>query len=182
MTTEKEVQDKLRAWIIASIGGTVIFDHESGSRPALPYIMVNKIGSRPVRDNEQVMDYSSAYDPDEEPDTAGDYPPVTATPYIEREWRFSVHSFAAEKYDAATALRRLESAARIGQRLEPLSLVTGLTINRFGPINEIPEFVNNRWEPRANCDIFVRGITQDGFAIDVINAIPIEIDQSNRGT
>lgn len=174
--TEDQIRTKLADWIARVTGKTVIFAHEEGKRPALPYLMLNKTGSRAVRDHEQTIDFDPPY-PDEPVDTSTEYPPVTASPVIEREWAFSLHAYAVEQ--PSNILRPLDSARRLEQMLEPE--YPSLVVFDMSRIREVPEYVNEAWEPRANVDIFLRGLTRDGFVIDVINAIePVEVG-INRG-
>lgn len=181
MTTEDQIRKAVRSWLVKTLGvatGKVIFAHQSGPRPALPYFMVNVTGSNMIRDNEQITEYDPHFSVDEQPDTAGEYPPVTATPVIEREWFVSLHAYSNTDTGAEQSLRPLQSAIRLTQQMEPM--FPSLIVHAMSRIRSVPEFVNNVWEPRANCDIFVRGLTRDGFVIDVINDTSIRIE-SNRG-
>ena len=63
-------------------------------------------------------------------------------------------------------MRKLQSAVHLSQLQEPLR--PALTIHEIGAANSIPELVGEKWEPRAQVNIVVRGKSSDGFVIDVI--------------
>ena len=88
---------------------------------------------------------------------------VVATPLIETEWRLSLHAYGPEPTDV---LRPIRAAAQLAQKNEPL--MPGLTVHEVSQIRHVPDFVNEAWRPRAQMDLFVRGIVKDGFVIDVI--------------
>lgn len=146
-------------------GVNVIRAYESGPRPSLPYIMVNFTGSRNVRENEMEMEYEDRDEDAEQPDSNGEFPKINVAPVIEKEWSYSVHAFGAVPSDV---LRPIESARRVSQIMEGMR---PLTVFDTSMIRSVPEWVNNDWEPRANMDIFLRGLTRDGFVIDTIDDI-----------
>ena len=85
------------------------------------------------------------------------------TPVIELEWLMLVYSFGEGQ---SSALRKVKQAVHISQIQEPLIPV--LNIHETGVINSIPEFVDQRWEPRSQMNVMVRGVSNDGFVIDTI--------------
>lgn len=157
----------LVAWIAVKTGISVIRYRSGGPELAEPYIAVNFLGDDPVRDWEQGISYVEG----NTIPLGETFPIVTGTPQIEMEYRFSVHAYGPKCSDI---LRPIRSAIRITQALEPIE--PDLTIHEMGNINVLPEFVNEKWEDRAQCDIFVRGMTGDGFRTDVINVIPYDIN------
>lgn len=166
--TDNDVWNMVIRWIAAKSGKQTIATHEGGTEPPEPYITVNFLSSDNVRDNEQLIEYEDADTSDME--TGDLFPPVIAKPKIEKEWQFSVHAYGSTPTDL---LRPILSAARIPQVLEPIepefTLFTGSEIRR------IPEYIKNAWRHSAQLDVFVRGITSDGFKVDVINDSPFEI-------
>ncbi len=151
-------------WIASIIGVTVIRYAENAPRPTLPYVLVNFTGSNKVRDHASTTLYDmhtgGAID-------SGDaYPDAEAFPVIEREWRYSIHAYGPVPTDL---LRPLESAGRLPQILEPLGF-PGIILHEMSQVRNVPELVNNLFEPRANVDIFLRGLTADRFEVAVITA------------
>lgn len=168
--TDDELWSEIIRWTRDALGNTVpvIRAYQDANRPALPYVMINFLGSRSVRDHEQLIEWSSQFDPEtDDPDD-----PVTATPHIETEWHYSIHAFGDVPTDI---LRPLKSAAKLMQMNE--SLYPGVIIHDLSQIRNVPEYVNQAWEPRANVDIFLRGLTKDGFIVDPIDDISIEIQR-----
>lgn len=165
--TNDAVWSMLVAWIAVKTGQKVIRYRAGGVEPAEPYIAVNFLGDDPAMDWEQGIEYIEGVTipPGET------FPIVTATPHIEMEYRFSVHAYGPKCSDI---LRPIRSAIRLTQALEPIE--PDLTIHEMGNINVLPEFVNEKWQDRAQMDIFVRGMMGDGFRVDVINVIPFTIN------
>lgn len=161
--TDDEVHSALVRWLADTLSVRVIRDHEGGARPQLPYVMANFLGSVEVRDHAQRIEYSSA-----RPDPAD----VVATPVLEIEWRFSVHAYGPTPTDI---LRPLRSASRLSQVIEPM--LPRLNIFEMSQIRNVPDWVNERWEPRAQLDIMLRGLTRDGFIIDTIDDMDVNIDR-----
>ena len=149
--TNDEVWSAVVRWVKAKTGKTTIKSHQGGPAPTGQYAMVNFTVSAEVRQHEQVTEYDEA---------GGD---ITARPVMETEWRFSVHAYGPQPTDI---LRPLVSAAKLAQVLEPL--LPGLTIHEISQIRNVPDWINNAWQPRAQMDIAIRGLTRDGFIIDVI--------------
>lgn len=151
-------------WLASVVGVTVIMSYQSGPVPANPYIEVNFTGSRTVRDHEVMTEYDPPTNAGEEPDTGGEYPAVTAMPVIEREWQFSLHAYSDGQ--PSDLLRPIESACRLTQIMEPL---LPARVHEMSQVRHIPDYVNEAWRGRAQCDLFLRGLTRDGFIIDVID-------------
>lgn len=166
--SDDELWSRLVRWIRDVSGVTVICAYESADRPELPYIMVNFTGSKTVRDHEQLIEYTTQYAADESVIAQ------TATPFIEREWAYSVHAFGGTPSDL---LRPLVSAGRIMQMNEPL--YPSVVIHEMSQIRNVPEYINQAYEPRANIDIFLRGITTDGFIVDPISDISFDIERQD---
>jgi hypothetical protein len=152
MSSNHQVQTALVKWIKARTAVETIFSHQSGKAPALPYIMVNFMGLFEVRDHEQDIEYSEGADP-----VGPDLPPITARPVIESEWRFSVHAYGTDPTDI---LRPLVAASKLAQVMEPM--MPGLVIHEISQIRNVPDWINEGWQPRAQADVVIRGLTKDG--------------------
>lgn len=171
MTTNREAHSAVVRWIATTTGVTTIKDHEGGKAPSLPYVMVNMTGMFEVREHPQDIEYEDA--DTGEMDTGDDFPAVTATPIIEAEWRFSIHAYGQSPTDI---LRPIVSAVKLAQITEPL--MPGLIIHEISQIRSVPDWINEKWQPRAQMDINVRGLIKDGHVIDVIAEAPLDIDRA----
>jgi hypothetical protein len=160
--TDDQVHSALVRWLHGITGLTVIKAYQEGPRPALPYVMVNLTGSATIREWSQDIEYDE--------DTAG----VTATPPMETEWRFSVHAFGP---NPTGILRPIRSAAKLAQKNE--ALFPALVIHECSQVRNVPELVNEKWEPRAQMKMALRGLTRDGFLIDVIEQAPFDISRTH---
>jgi hypothetical protein len=148
---DRDAHSQLVRWVKSVTGLTTIKSHQSGDMPALPYNMVNMTSTREVRAHEQTIEYE---------DQGAE---VKASPVIEVEWMFSVHSYGDHPTDN---LRGIRSAMKLSQVMEPM--FPSLIVHSVSQIRNVPDWINNGWQPRAQMDVFVRGLTRDGFLIDVI--------------
>jgi hypothetical protein len=151
--TDDELHSGLVRWLAERTGKTVIKSHQSGDRPALPYLMVNLTTIRELREHVPGTEYA------EDEDSGR----IMAAPLVETEWQFSVHAFGP---NPTALLRPIRSAAHLAQANEPL--MPGAVIHEVSQIRNVPEWVNKAWEPRAQMDLFLRGMVRDGHLIDVI--------------
>lgn len=166
--TNEQVWSSIVRWIKARTGVTTIKSHEGGAAPAVPYIMVNLLGVFEIRENAMDIEYSEGADP-----PGADLPPITAKPVIEAEWRFSVHAYGPTPSDR---LRPIVSAVKLAQIQEPL--MPGLIVHEISQVRNVPDWINNQWQPRAQMDFNVRGLTKDGHVIDVIEETSFDIDRA----
>lgn len=151
-------------WLNMRTGLTVIQTEQSGPRPALPYLALSLTGTAEIREHPQDVQYvNEGTAPNEV---------VRASPVIDVEWRFSLHAFGPFPTDL---LRPLRSAMHLAQINEPL--MPNFVIHDVSQIRNLPEFINNEWEPRAQMDVIVRGLTRDGFLIDVIEQYSFDIEK-----
>lgn len=165
--TDDDVHSALVRWLADLSGATVIKTHQSGDAPSVPYIAVNMTGTVQLHDHPWDIEFT----PDrEDEDTALD---VTGIPVLEIEWRFSCHAYGP---NPTNLLRPVRSAVQLAQRQEPLH--PHLTIHEVSQIRNVPDWLNNAWEPRAQMDIYVRGLTRDGLVIDVIDEAPVTVTPS----
>ena len=142
-------------WLSSLLGLTVIKDRQGARRPPVPYATVDLANFRDV--SEQPRDI--IYDSD-----------VLAQPDIEVEWVFLVMVYGAS---GADALRRVQSAVHVAQIQEPL--MPALVVHEVGTVNTIPELIGERWEPRAQVNLVVRGTSRDTFSVDTIREPVINI-------
>jgi hypothetical protein len=163
--TNNQVHGSVVRWIETTTGVNTIKAFQSGKAPAEPYIMVNMTGFFEVRAHAMDIEYSEGADP-----PGPDLPPITAKPVIEAEWRFSVHAYGASPTDI---LRPVISAVKLAQAQEPL--MPGLIIHEISQIRHVPDWINERWQLRAQMDFNLRGLTKDGHVIDVIEEASFDI-------
>jgi hypothetical protein len=147
-------------------GITTIRTHESGERPASPYIAVNFLGSIPVRDHEQAHIYSE----EGAPQTGDPYDPYVVRMPIETDWRFSIHAYGD---GASEYLRRIAAASKVPQTMELIGEEFAFIPSA---IRRLPESIQNEWENRVQMDLTLRGIRSDAFNVDVIGVIPFTIN------
>jgi hypothetical protein len=167
--TDGEIHTALCSWLQSLTGIETIVAYDSGKAPAEPYIAVNLTGTVAVREWAQSIDYDEA-----EPDTGEEFGEVTARPLIETEWRFSAHAYGAEP---TGILRPVRTAYQLLQRHEPM--LPNLIIHEISQIRNVPDWLQERWVPRAQMDIILRGITRDGLVIDVIEEAPFDFERAH---
>lgn len=160
--TDDQVHSALVRWLAALTGATVIKTHQSGPAPAEPYIAVNLTTTRQIRQHAQVIEF-------DDEDTAGE---IAAAPVLEIEWQFSCHAYGSQP---TSILRSVRSAIQLAQRHEPM--MPKLVIHECSQIRNVPDWINEAWAQRAQMDIFVRGLTRDGFVIDVIEEAPLTFER-----
>lgn len=165
--TDAEVRSAVVRWLADVTGTTTIKAYQEGPRPATPYLMVNLTAVRAVREHEQEIVYANTGEI-----TPAGKDEVSASPVIETEWQFSVHSYGSAP---SAPLRKIRSAMKVNQAWEELS---PLTPHEIGRINTVPEMVNEKWEPRANASLFIRGLDRDSFIVDVIEDASLDIDRA----
>lgn len=156
--TDDEVHSALNRWLKGVTGLTTIKAHGGGPSPEPPYVMANLTGTAQVR--QWAQDIETA-------DVSGD---VKASIVLETEWRFSVHAYGP---NPTGILRPVRSAVQLAQKLEPM--FPALVIHDVSQVRNVPDWINEAWEPRGQMDISVRGLTRDGFVVDVIEEAPISI-------
>lgn len=163
--TENEVHENIVRWISSQTGLTTIKAHQSGNRPEKPYLMVNLLNVRDVQEYEQDVEFTEL----ETENSAGNLE-IDAKAVVETEWEFSIHSYGD---NPTTALRKIKTRYKIQQA--QFSLMPLLVIHDIGTINNVPDWVKNAWEPRSQCNLFVRGLVRDGVVIDVVEEASIGV-------
>lgn len=156
--TNEDVHEAINKWLKGLTGLTFIMDRQSIKPPAMPYGMTDLSIVRTLR--QRVSDIS--YVETDVENSEGKLE-IMATPVMELEWTFLVFCYGDNCEDV---LRRVKMAMHLPQVQEPL--MPDLVIHEIGNVNSVPEFVNERWEPRAQVNLSVRGVSSDGFVIDTI--------------
>lgn len=156
--TDPQILATLVRWVASITGVTVIQAHQSGQRPATPYVMVDLTDVAQTGVHTPHVDFAET-----DNDNAAGEKIVTGVPALPLEWRFQVHSYGE---NATNVLRPLASVVHLPQLTEQLR---PLIVFDVGRISDIPEWVNNEWEPRAVVQINLRGFASDAFTIDVID-------------
>lgn len=159
--TNVEVTEAVITWLRGVLGMTVIKDRQSGTRPALPYAVLDLANFRDL--HEHVTDFAWETLATPVPGTDPVKMQRKVTPLVEVEWVFLLMVYGP---GGDQALRRLNAAYHLAQVQEPL--MPSLVVHEVGLVNTIPEFVSQRWEDRAQCNLIVRGVSSDGFVVDVI--------------
>ncbi|MGV4796129.1 phage neck terminator protein [Rhizobium sp. F40D2] len=163
--TNEEVWSAVVRWVKSATSVVTIKSHEGGKEPALPYVMINFTGSAEVRQHEQTVEYTDTGIPNAEGENE-----ISAAPVIEVEWRFSIHAYGPTPTDI---LRPVTSASKLPQIMEPM--MPDLVIHDVSQVRNVPDWINNRWEPRAQLDFIVRGLTRDGFIFDTVDETSFDI-------
>lgn len=156
--TDDEVQEALIRWLNNLTGLTTIKANQGIQRPDGPYLMVEKATVEELSQHPSEITYELL-----ETLNTESLQEMKATPIIELEWLMLVYSFGEGQ---SGALRKLKQAVHLKQVQESLS--SNLNIHETGVINSIPEFVDQRWEPRSQLNVMLRGVSNDGFVIDTI--------------
>ncbi len=151
--SDDEVWSDFNAWIAVVTGLQTIRVWQGAAAPPRPYLVTNLTGSQMVRDHE--MDLWG------DEDVASGQ--VLAKPVIEMEWNFSVNAYSDTPMNI---LRPLYAASKLTQVEEPN--FPALVIHQCSQIRNLSEWHDHDWEPRAQIDIDIRGLTVDGHLIDTI--------------
>lgn len=167
--TDQEVWSQFCSWLGGFLGVKAIKANLSEDRPALPYVMVNMPTIREVRQQAEDIVYEETGE--ETPEGKDE---IRARPIIETEWMFSIHAYGDTPTDL---LRPIVTSRHVDQYA--LALGPALTLFDVSEIRRIPEFINNRWEPRAQVDVFLRGIVNDGLIVDTIETYSFDINRES---
>lgn len=166
--TNDQAHSTIVRWVATQTGLTTIKAHEGGPTPAGSYVMVNMTGTAKVREHPVNIEYTETDIENSEGELI-----VSAAPVVEMEWRFSVHSYGDNPTDL---LRPIVSAAMLPQIMEPA--YPTLTIHDVSQIRNVPDWINNEWQPRGQLDLIVRGIIRDASNVDVIDEYSFDIAPS----
>jgi hypothetical protein len=162
-----EIHEALVRWLSAQTGLRVIKAHQSGDRPDKPYLMINMLNCREVREHCQDFEFVET-----ETLNSEGLAEISVSPVIEMEWDFSIHAYGD---NPTNSLRILKGRTHLAQRLEPL--FPSLIVHETGTINNVPDWVKNDWEPRAQMNLLIRGLTRDGAVVDVIQDASVGVSK-----
>lgn len=95
-----------------------------------------------------------------------------ASVIIETEWQFSLHVYGE---DPTTVLRKLRASFHMLQANAPL--IPDLIVHDFSQVRNVPDYVNEDWEPRAQMDVYLRGLTRDGVLVNTIEEIKVSVNR-----
>lgn len=157
--TNREIHEMVVRWLASLTGITVILARQNTPRPPLPYIMVNPIGWEALHYHPSEIEYTNAENEDAEPI-------VIAAPVLDMEWRYSIFSYTDGDREPEDVLLPIIAAIKMQQPMEPM--YPSFVVHNISQVRSVPEIVENVWEPRAQMDLFLRGVTKYGQIIDVI--------------
>nr|QIG67146.1 hypothetical protein EVB34_041 [Rhizobium phage RHph_TM26] len=152
--TEDQVHTALIDWLEPLLGITVIKADQSGTRPALPYGMTKLANSGPVYKNVDNIRYR---------DQGAAPLPMKAMPRVEYEYLYMFYIYGTAGVDL---MKRLQMAKELPETQEPL--YPDVTLVEMGRINDVPELIGQRWEPRVQTNLTVRTFTDEEFDAYVI--------------
>lgn len=158
--TEDQVHTALVDWLMSLLGITVIMADQSGDRPALTYGMTKLANAGPVYKNLIDIEYR-----DVGPAPAA----MKAKPKNEYEYIYMLYIYGPGGQDL---MRRLQLGKELAQTQEPM--FPGVVLVEMGRVNDIPELVNQKWEPRVQANLVLRTMTDEEFDAYVIEEHTID--------
>lgn len=164
---DSTVHGNLIEWLAAVSGATVVQAYQSALPPSEPYISVALDATREVSEHPIALPIVATGETTEDDKTE-----VEQKPAIEREWQFGMHAVGA---GGDELLRKIRVASHVTYHLQNLY---PLKIHEIGQVNRLPDERNLRWENRAACDLFLRGITRDGVLIETIESAPVTLSRT----
>lgn len=161
-----DAHEELILWLGELLGLTVIKDRQGADRPAVPYAMVDLANWRDLSQHAAKIDYRESTDLNTEGKRI-----VMARPDIEIEWTFMLFVYGpnADEY-----VRRLQASYHFSQVQE--RLIPDIHIHEISAANSIPELIDEKWEPRVQVNLIVRGKASDEFVADVIEQTGTEVE------
>lgn len=163
--TEEQVTNAVVQFLNARLGILVIQADQSKPDPDVTHVAVRFTGLSEMRDNPQGDDFEDLSAED-----------VLQTQVIESEWRFSLHAYGP---NPVSLMRKLRAAVHSIYRSKPL-LDLKLELHEVSQIRNVPEYFNEQWQPRAQMDLYVRGLTKEGDLVDVIEQTSFAIGQQDQ--
>lgn len=163
--TNDEIHSAIVGWVAAVTKFVAIKTYQPDPAPASPYITVTLTGMAPVREQVQTVEYTDTGEPNSEGKNR-----ISAAPVIEQEWQFSLNAQGPQPTDM---LRPIFSAAKLSQITEPM--FPNLAVHEVSSIKDATALVDGEWKLQAQMDVKLRGLTRDGFVIDVIDQADFDI-------
>lgn len=161
--TESQIIAAVVQWLKARLSVLVIQADQSAPEPDVPHVVVRFTGVSELRDMPQEDDFEDEGEN------------VRQSQIIETEWRFSLHAYAA---DPMSLLRPLRAAVHSIYANKPL--LPNLELHEVSQIRNVPEFFNEKWQPRAQIDLYIRGLTKEGDLVDVIEQASFDIERETN--
>lgn len=175
--TNEEVKSAVVRWLSLVLAVEIIQDHQQGHRPAPTYGTLTLANWREVNDhpidevweesifpieteNTEVVQLEDS-NPLETPDV------ITVAPQVEMEWVFilMIHGPGGGEY-----LRRLQVLRHWVQSIQP-----ALVLFDVSSVNNIPDLQGEKWVPRSQVNISIRGIVSETVPVDTIEQVPVGI-------
>ncbi len=166
--TNQEVHEQVVLWLGSLLGITVIKDRQGGDRPAVPYAMVDLSNWGDLHQHVERINYRETTDENIEGKTI-----IMATPIIEIEWTFLLFVYGPQ---ADEYIRQVQAAVHLFQTQE--ELVPKLVVTEVSRANSIPELIDERWEPRVQVNLTVRGKSDHEFLADIIEKHNLEVERT----
>lgn len=163
--TDLEVLEETIVWLAGIMEITVIKDRQSVNRPPLPYATAEIANIRDVYQHPRDILFEEL-----ESENSEGLKEIKATAEVEVEWALLVNVYGDQP---TRYLRKVAGAALLAQKNE--SLMPRLVVHEVGTINAIPEFIGQRWEPRAQTTLTLRGTSSDGFVVDTVEEHTINV-------
>jgi len=163
--TEAEVIAKVVRWVAARTSLLTIQGEQSEQLPEWPtrYLVVRLSTISEMRDSPEAQEIVD--DEPGDPETT-----ISQIPTMETEWRFSIHAYGP---NPTAALQLLRAGSHV-QSVNTILSDAGLELHETSLIRNLPEFLNEKWQPRAQIDLFIRGLTRQGDVVDVIEEYAFE--------
>lgn len=152
---DRDVHTAVVNWLASRTGIPFIKDHQMGDPPPQPYGMVNLTGQLETRAHPSQVKYASV-----DADTA------SVQTIAENEWRFSVHVYGNQPSDYLRPIRMAKHASILDEPMMP-----GLLVFDVSQMRIVPDFINERWEPRAQMDLVIRGTLRDTLVGDDVYVV-----------
>lgn len=166
--TNQETDEAVVRWVTQTTGLVTIKARQAGDRPGKPYLVVDRTAIRDVWPNPITYDHVDTGVPNSEGENE-----ITSAPVMLTEFQYTVQAYGDT--DPATYLRIIRSASRVPQAVEPLR--PALAVHNTGNINDMDEWINNRWERRAVMSLLLHAHTRDGVVIDTIDELNFDTDR-----
>ena len=159
VSTNKDAWERFNQWLNTRTGLVAIRSYQAGDRPALPYLMTHLSNVKRVHDRSRTWYFEETANLN-----AGGEFEVLAKPEFETEWVYQLHSYSED--DPTEVLEQLRSLIEIPQYQE--NYFDDFIIHDIEEITNVPEMIENRWEPRAIAMARVRGYKIDTAIVDIV--------------
>lgn len=167
------VHAALTIWLKNSLDLVVIKDRQQAERPALPYGMLELANWRDLYQNYTDISFEEL-----ETENSAGLKEIKASTRNEMEWVFLFYVYGQNGHEY---IRKLQAISRTNLATQALQ-DAGLQIHEVSAANNIPELINEKWEPRVQANIILHGIDADnGIVIDTIKEYEFIITGDRNG-